>query len=67
MCHTQQFSQSEDIPAHCVSLVIVLALFSGVGEPPQCLSCSALFAVKRAIESARAEIGKDTVFTLSKL
>lgn len=36
-----------------------------VGEPPQCLSCSALFAVKRAIESARAEIGKDAVFTLS--
>ena len=25
MCHTQQFSRSEDIPAHCVSLVAKLS------------------------------------------
>ena len=24
MCHAQQFSRSEDIPAHCVSLVLVI-------------------------------------------
>ncbi|XP_064388596.1 xanthine dehydrogenase/oxidase-like [Halichondria panicea] len=34
------------------------------GEPPQCMSCSALFAVKRAIESARADAGISTHFTL---
>ena len=32
-----------------------------------CLSCSALFAVKRAIDSARDEIGKSGFFPLSKL
>ena len=31
-----------------------------------CMSCSSLFAVKHAIESARAEIGKDVYFALSK-
>ncbi|XP_065844418.1 uncharacterized protein [Oscarella lobularis] len=36
-----------------------------VGEPPMCMSCSSLFAVKHAIESARAEIGKDVYFALN--
>ena len=36
-----------------------------VGEPPMCMSCSTLFALKAAIRSARAEIGKDDYFTLS--
>lgn len=35
-----------------------------VGEPPLCLSCSALFAIKRAIENVRAEIKAEEVFTL---
>lgn len=39
-------------------------LYTGVGEPPLCMSCSALFGVKRAIENFRAEIKADTVFTL---
>jgi len=42
----------------------VFFLFLACGEPPLCLSCSALFAVKRAIESARAETGKDELFVL---
>ena len=37
MCHAQQFSRSEDIPAHCVSLVknwILLTLLLPVSPPP---------------------------------
>lgn len=37
-----------------------------VGEPPLCMSCASLFAVKHAIEGARAEIGKgDEYFALN--
>jgi xanthine dehydrogenase/oxidase len=35
-----------------------------VGEPPICMSCSALFAIKHAIENALSEISKDTFFPL---
>jgi len=35
------------------------------GEPPQCMSCSALFAIKRGIESARKDIGQDVFFPLN--
>ncbi|XP_041041194.1 xanthine dehydrogenase-like isoform X2 [Carcharodon carcharias] len=35
------------------------------GEPPQCMSCATLFAVKRAIEAARQDVGQDTYFPLS--
>ncbi|XP_046559716.1 xanthine dehydrogenase-like [Haliotis rubra] len=35
-----------------------------VGEPPLCMSVSALFAVKHAIEAARKEITQDTFFRL---
>ncbi|XP_043564200.1 xanthine dehydrogenase-like isoform X1 [Chiloscyllium plagiosum] len=35
------------------------------GEPPQCMSCVTLFAVKHAIEAARQDVGKDTYFPLS--
>ncbi|XP_048383084.1 xanthine dehydrogenase-like isoform X2 [Stegostoma tigrinum] len=35
------------------------------GEPPQCMSCVTLFAVKHAIEAARQDIGKDSYFPLS--
>ena len=31
-----------------------------------CMSCSALFALKRAIEEARKEVGIDNFFPLSK-
>ena len=41
--------------------------YTGVGEPPLCMSCSALFAIKRAIENFRAEIKAQTVFTLGKV
>jgi len=36
------------------------------GEPPMCMSCSALFAVKKAIESARKEIDNKDFFSLCK-
>uniref|UniRef100_UPI00398ECDFD xanthine dehydrogenase-like isoform X4 n=1 Tax=Pristiophorus japonicus TaxID=55135 RepID=UPI00398ECDFD len=35
------------------------------GEPPQCMSCVTLFAVKRAIEAAREDIGQNTYFPLN--
>lgn len=35
-----------------------------VGEPPLCMSCSALFALKRCVEAARKDIQKDTYFQL---
>ncbi|KAL5509791.1 hypothetical protein EMCRGX_G005217 [Ephydatia muelleri] len=35
------------------------------GEPPQCMSCSVLFGAKRAVESARAEVQGQQVFSLS--
>ncbi|XP_055489384.1 uncharacterized protein LOC129695930 [Leucoraja erinacea] len=34
------------------------------GEPPQCMSCATLFAVKRAIEAAREDTGHNTYFPL---
>uniref|UniRef100_A0A4W3HNY8 Xanthine dehydrogenase-like n=1 Tax=Callorhinchus milii TaxID=7868 RepID=A0A4W3HNY8_CALMI len=34
------------------------------GEPPQCMSCSTLFAVKRAIEAAREDVGDKSYFPL---
>jgi xanthine dehydrogenase/oxidase len=37
-----------------------------VGEPPMCLSCSAMFAVKRAIEDARKDAGNEDLFQLCK-
>ena len=36
------------------------------GEPSTCLSCSVMFAAKRAIESARAEAGNFDHFQLGK-
>ena len=47
---------------NCVSLF----LYAGVGEPPLVMSCSVLFAAKRAIENARAEIGNREYFSLCK-
>ncbi|XP_021379046.1 xanthine dehydrogenase-like [Mizuhopecten yessoensis] len=35
------------------------------GEPPLCMSCSALFALKHAAEAAREEIGQNTFFPLN--
>lgn len=34
------------------------------GEPPLCMSCSALFAIKHAIEAFRKDTGNDTYFAL---
>ena len=40
---------------------------SAVGEPPLCMSCASLFAVKHAVEAARDEIEKgDDYFAMSK-
>ena len=36
------------------------------GEPPMCMSCCALFAVKNAISAAREEIGNKDLFSLRK-
>ena len=36
------------------------------GEPPMCMSCSVLFAVKKAIDAARTEISNKDLFTLCK-
>ncbi len=45
---------------------IYMNVFLAVGEPPLCMSCSALFAVKRAIEDARKDSGHSDSFILSK-
>ena len=38
-----------------------------MGEPPLCMSCASLFAVKHAVEEARAETSKgNTYFAMSK-
>ena len=44
--------------ATCISSeVMMMAVhYAACGEPPMCMSCSVLFAVKRAIESVRADI-----------
>ena len=39
-------------------------MFVAVGEPPLCMSCSALFALKRCVESVRQDIQKDGFFPL---
>ena len=36
-----------------------------IGEPPLCLAPCAAFAVKKAIEAARNEIGQDNFFTMN--
>ena len=42
-------------------------LLLAVGEPPLCMSCTSLFAVKHAVEEARSEIGKGSeYFAMSK-
>ena len=45
--------------AQRLTMVIFLLIFLAAGEPPQCLSCSCLFAVQDAIYHAREEIKKD--------
>ena len=38
-----------------------------MGEPPLCMSCANLFAVKHAVEEARNEMGKGSeYFEMSK-
>lgn len=41
-----------------------ISLSTACGEPPLCMSCSALFAIKHAVEAFRKDIGKDTYFAL---
>ena len=43
---------------YCVTVYIAC------GEPPMCMSCSALFAVKKAIDAAREEVGNKEFFPL---
>lgn len=47
-------------------MYIVCFVSTACGEPPLCMSCSALFAIKHAIEAFRKDIGKDTYFALGK-
>ena len=54
--HTWQYSQHTHSDNACVT---------AAGEPPLMMAASALFAIKHAVEAARAEIGQDTFFTLS--
>ena len=44
-----------------------MCFFTASGEPPICMSSSALFAVKKAIVAARAEINNKEYFSLCKL
>ena len=44
----------------------LIILLLAVGEPPIALSSSVLFAVKRAVESARADAGNTEFFSLCK-
>jgi len=41
-----------------------VSLCPAIGEPPMCSSCSALFAVKKAIVAARKEINNKDFFPL---
>ena len=48
-------------------LFLPIFFSSAVGEPPLCMSCASLFAVKHAVEAARDEIEKgDDYFAMSK-
>ena len=47
-------------------MYIVMLFCSACGEPPMCMSCCALFAVKNAIYAAREEIGNKDLFSLRK-
>ena len=53
---------------HCWLLLLSTIFVSklAVGEPPLCMSCSALFALKRAIEEARKDAGNADYFPLCK-
>ena len=48
-------------------MLLYIFYTAAVGEPPLCMSSSVLYAMKRAIESARHDAGNDTPFTLCKL
>ena len=48
------------------SHVFVRLCYLACGEPPMCMSCCALFAVKKAIDAARTEIGNKDLFLLRK-
>ena len=45
---------------------MVLSYCVAVGEPPLLMSSSVLFALKRAMESARRDAGNSNPFILSK-
>ncbi len=47
-----------------VCVGVIECAYAASGEPPLCMSCSLLFAVKRAIESARQDAGNNDVFPL---
>lgn len=40
-------------------------ILQAVGEPPLFLACSIFFAIRAAIEAARAEVGLTDYFTLT--
>ena len=60
----------EDIIMHTftnsIAVAICMLFCLACSEPPMCMSCCALFAVKNAIYAAREEIGNKDLFSLRK-
>ena len=51
----------------CLKMYFMSYVLSASGEPAQCMACSCLFAVKHAVEEARAEVGKgEEYFVMSE-
>ena len=50
------------IVVNSVKFDVYLCIASG--EPPMCMSCSVLFAVKKAVEAARKEMANKDSFVL---
>ena len=46
--------------------LLLISSLSASGEPPQCMSCAALFALKQAMASARLELGNKDHFMTGK-
>ena len=64
MCEiTHQHNSTVYIASNIHEFVLLCA---ASGEPPMCMSCSVLFAVKKAIGAARREIDDKDVFALCK-
>lgn len=62
-----QYDQVFFLKDKSVVKCILSYVSSASGEPAQCMACSCLFAVKHAVEEARAEVGKgEEYFVMSE-